>query len=149
MISSEKILKGLVQIMNKDYAVKIDKIINKDFDSRLSIALINYIMDVGFAHLKEKTEKEIDEEKSDCSFISDNVCKAMVRTAVRICKECTKEEVLTYIRCNLAFTPQIKPITLFKEFFTSYDWESLMDSLEIDDEEQEYEESVSFLAILD
>ena len=129
--------------MVKREDTKIGKIVDTHFDSRLEGALLSYILEKGTDYLKQVTDADINEVKSDCNIISDSVVQSLVSTAVIIANECELIEILTYIRCYAAMNPFPIGVNLEGEYDTKEDiLEYLRDRLNIYEED-----SFEFLAI--
>ena len=114
----------------------VKRIIEKEFDSRVSMMVVSYIMDKGFENLKEITEEEILEVKGN-ALMTDRFVQSLVRAAVRIAKECNSiDEFLPYI-INHLYVPnaRMKEIELYKSEVPKREWNYLMDKLELDYEE--------------
>lgn len=114
----------------------VKRIIEKEFDSRVSMMVVSYIMDKGFENLKEITEEEILEVKGN-ALMTDRFVQSLVRTAVRIAKECNSiDEFLPYI-VNHLYVPnaEMKEIEIYKEETDEDLWERLMEELDLDYEE--------------
>lgn len=114
----------------------VKRIIEKEFDSRVSMMVVSYIMDKGFENLKEITEEEILEVKGN-ALMTDRFVQSLVRTAVRIAKECNSiDEFLPYI-INHLYVPnaEMKEIEIYKEETDEDLWERLMEELGLDYEE--------------
>lgn len=114
----------------------VKRIIEKEFDSRVSMMVVSYIMDKGFENLKEITEEEILEVKGN-AMMTDRFVQSLVRTAVRIAKECNSiDEFLPYI-INHLYVPnaEMKEIEIYKEETDEDLWERLMEELGLDYEE--------------
>lgn len=114
----------------------VKRIIEKEFDSRVSMMVVSYIMDNGFENLKEITEEEILEVKGN-ALMTDRFVQSLVRTAVRIAKECNSiDEFLPYI-INHLYVPnaEMKEIEIYKEEIDEDLWERLMEELGLDYEE--------------
>lgn len=122
--------------MTPYYETKIGKIIAQEFDSRMEAAIFSYILENGFNQLKEVTEKEIKDIKSDCSLMTDDFCRAIVKAAVRICKECSVWEYMTYMRCYLNIEPKIDQITLYKDDYSEHAWDNLVQTLDVGEEKE-------------
>lgn len=116
------------------YETKIGNIIEKEFDSRLEGAVFAYIMSNGIDHIKKYTDKDIAEVEGN-GLCSAEFNQSLVRCAKRICAECEWIEIIEYIRLYLHCTPTVKELTLYREDFGRYDFENLLDALELDDEE--------------
>lgn len=110
---------------------KIEKIISDNFDSRMEVAVLTYIIEKGTEVLKEITEEEILQIKGN-ALMTDRFCQALVRTAVIIAKEFEAIDIMEFIRLSANFTPYPKEITLYREDFGSSDWTNLLDVLDID-----------------
>ena len=110
---------------------KIEKIISDNFDSRMEVAVLTYIIEKGTEVLKEVTEEEILQIEGN-ALMTDKFCQALVRTAVIIAKEFEAIDIMEFIRLSANFTPYPKEITLYREDFGSSDWTNLLDVLDID-----------------
>lgn len=123
--------------MNRNEAgIKVKQIIEQEFDGRVAMAVITYILDNGFNNLKEITEEEIMQIKGD-ALMADRFCQALVRCAVRICKECNEiDEFLPYI-VNHLYVPNAKmnDVTFYQDEMTKWKWKEFIDDLDIDYEE--------------
>lgn len=125
---------------------KVRNIINKEFDGRMEMAVITYILDKGFEKLKKMTEENILQVKGD-AFISDEFAQALVRAAVRICKECYRiDEFLPFI-VNYLYVPKVKmhDVEIYQDQLTKWRWEELMNELNVDYEESADEIEAVFL----
>lgn len=123
--------------MTPYYETKIGKIIAQEFDSRMEAAIFSYILEHGFNQLKEVADIQIEDIKSSSKLMTDDFCRAMVKAAVRICKECTVWEYMTYIRCYLNIEPKIDQITLYKVDYSEQTWSNLLQTFNVE-EEKEY-----------
>jgi hypothetical protein len=127
---------------------KVRQIIREDFDLRISMAVVTYIMDKGFDALKQVTEEDIMEIKGN-PLMTDEFCQALVRTAVRICKECHQiDEFLPYI-VNHLYVPKanMNKVTIFQDEMTSYRWEEFLDELDVEyDDDADEISSVTIMA---
>lgn len=110
---------------------KIEKIISDNFDSRMEVAVLTYIIEKGTEVLKEITEEEILQIKGN-ALMTDRFCQELVRTAVIIVKEFTTIDIMEFVRLSANFTPYPKEVTLYREDFGSSDWTNLLDVLDID-----------------
>ena len=122
--------------MKNNAGEKVRNIIRKEFDSRMEMAVVTYILDNGWENLKEVTEEEILEVKGN-AFMTDEFCQALVRAAVRICKECNQIDdflpfIVNYLYVDKA---KMKEIELSKHGLKSYEWEELLEKFELEDEE--------------
>lgn len=123
--------------MTPYYETKIGKIIAQEFDSRMEAAIFSYILEHGFNQLKEVADIQIEDIKSSSKLMTDDFCRAMVKAAVRICKESTVWEYMTYIRCYLNIEPKIDQITLYKVDYSEQTWSNLLQTFNVE-EEKEY-----------
>lgn len=124
--------------MKNNAGEKVRKIITEEFDGRVEMAVVTYILDHGFDTLKEVTEEDILEIKGN-PLMTDRFCQALVRAAVRICKECHQiDDFLPFI-VNYLYVPKtkMKEIEIYKEETRRDDWENLLDKFDL-----EYEEDV-------
>ena len=123
--------------MNNNAGQKIRDIIIKETDSIMEMAVVTYILDYGWKHVKELTEEKILEMKSGTNLISDDFIQALVRCAVRICNECNQiEDFLPFI-VNYLYVPNAKmrAIGLNKNEIEPCEWEGLLEKFELDYEE--------------
>ena len=130
--------------MRNNAGEKVRRIIEEEFDGRVEMAVVTYILDKGFENLKEITEEEILEVKGN-ALMTDRFCQALVRAAVRICKECHEiDDFLPFI-VNYLYVPKAKmnEIDLHYDDYGKYDWEYLLDKLDV-----EYEESASEIEMI-
>lgn len=122
--------------MKNNAGEKVRNIIRKEFDSRMEMAVVTYILDKGWENLKEVTEEDILEVEGN-GLMTKEFCQCLVRAAVRICKECdTFDDFLPFI-VNYLYVDKakIKEIELSKHGLQSYEWEELLDKFELYDEE--------------
>lgn len=120
---------------------KVRRIIAEEFDGRLEMAVVTYILDTGFERLKEMEEKDILKIKGD-AFMTDRFVQALVRAAVRICKECHHiDEFLPFI-VNYLYVPKVKmhDVEIYQDQLTKWRWEELMKELDVDFEEEAADE---------
>lgn len=88
--------------MDKDKLVKmeilqkIDDIIRDEFDSRLIVMVMSYVLDKGVDNLKDVTEYDIYKLEGNELMTADFV-QCLVRTGVRIAKECSIRDIAVYI----------------------------------------------------
>jgi hypothetical protein len=131
--------------MKNNAGQKVRDIIRKEFDSRMEMAVITYILDYGWKHIKELTEKKILEMKSGTNLISDDVIQSIARAGMRICNECNQiEEFLPFI-VNYLYVPNAKmrEIELSKHGLKSYEWEELIEKFDL-----EYEEDIDDIDLI-
>ena len=123
--------------MKNNAGEKVRDIIRRNTDSRLEMAVVTYILDTGWEHIKGITEEKILEMKSSTNLIADEVIQSIARCAVRICNECNQiEEFLPFI-VNYLFVPNAKmrEIELSKHGMKDYEWRELFEKFELDYEE--------------
>ena len=77
---------------------KVYNIINKEFDGRLDLTVLQYLCEqIGIDKAKEITDEEIDAIEGG-AFISKAFCQALVRCARRIARECDFiKDIVPYI----------------------------------------------------
>lgn len=122
--------------MRNNAGEKVRRIIEEEFDSRVEMAVISYILDKGIENLKEITEEEITKIKGN-AFMTDRFCQALVRAAVRISKECnTYDDILPFI-VNYLYVPKakMKEVEFEQDQMTKWKWKEFVDDLDIDYEE--------------
>ena len=115
---------------------KVKQIINKEFDSRVAMAVVTYILDYGFEKLKKVKEEDILQMKGN-ALMTDEFVQALVRAAVRICKECNQiDDFLPYI-VNHLYVPnaQMNDLYFDQDEMTKYRWETFICDLGIDYDE--------------
>ena len=116
---------------------KVREIIRDEFDERMSMAVVLYILDHGFEEIKDYTEEDILKVTGN-GLMTDVFAQALIRSAVRICKECSPiDDFLPYI-INQLYVPKAKThsVELYKEEIPEYLWDKIMDEFELDYEEE-------------
>lgn len=117
--------------MKNNAGEKVERIIVEEFDGRVAMAVVTYILDKGFENLKEVTEEEILEVKGN-ALMTDRFCQSLVRAAVRICKECHEiDDFLPFI-VNYLYVPKAKKkeISFYLDDFGKHEWEDLIDTFD-------------------
>lgn len=117
---------------------KVKQIINEEFDERMSMTVITYLMEKGTDNLREITEEEILKLEGN-SLMTDKFVQALVRCAVRISKECNEiHDILPFI-VNELYVPDagMKIIDLYKDEVDEDVWDSLKDTFGADVEDVE------------
>jgi hypothetical protein len=125
---------------------KVRDIIRDEFDSRLEMAVVTYIIDNGYDNLREMTEEEILKVKGN-ALMTDEFCQALVRAAVRICKECNHiDEFLPFI-VNYLYVPKAKmhEVEIWQDQMSKWRWNDFINELDIDFEEDADEIQAVFL----
>ena len=115
---------------------KIRTIIEENFDTRLELSVLYYILEAGTDQLKKVTEEDITQIKGD-ALMSNDFCQALVRTAVLIAKEFDTIDIMTFIRCKANFFPSVNEITFFSDDYSIENWKYLLNKLDIS-----YEDSI-------
>lgn len=111
-------------------------IIRKYFDERVAMTVVTYIIDKGWENVKEITEEEI-KEVTGGALMSDTFVQALVRTAVKICRETNQiDDFLPFI-INHLHVPNAatKSVEIYKSEVSDDDWERLIDKFNLDYEE--------------
>lgn len=130
--------------MRNNSADKVKQIINEEFDSRMSGAVVNYIISAGWEHLKDMTEEDIKQIKSETNIMTDEFVQCMVRTAAKICKECNLfDDFIPYIimenfNCHV---PVREIVFDTYDFDTKEDWMDFLEQFNI------YDEKTSFVRL--
>ena len=122
--------------MKNNAGEKVREIIRKEFDSRMEMAVVTYILDNGWEDLKEITEEDILKVEGN-GLMTKEFCQALVRASVRICKECdTFNDFLPFI-VNYLYVEKakMKEIEIYKDEVRRDEWENLIDKFDIMDEE--------------
>lgn len=125
--------------MKNNAGEKVRNIIRKEFDSRMEMAVVTHILGVGWDKLEKVTEKEILEVEGN-GLMTQDFCQALIRTAVRICKECNIFDdflpfIVNYLYVDKA---KMKKVEIYKDEVLRDRWENLiefdiMDEEDIDD----------------
>ena len=121
--------------MQKYYETKIGEIINKNFDARMTNAVIGYIVDKGWDYVKDITDEQILNLESQALMTKEFV-QALVKTAREICQTCSMwEDFMPYIRCFIGINGyQTQEIRLEKEDYSESEWDNLTYQLDVDDD---------------
>ena len=121
--------------MQKYYETKIGEIINKNFDARMTNAVIAYIVDKGWDNVKDITDEQI-LKLEDQGIMTAEFTQALVRTAREICQTCSMwEDLMPFIRCHIGINGyQTQEIRLEKEDYSESEWDNLTYQLDIDDD---------------
>ena len=115
---------------------KVKQIIRQDFDMRLANAVITYILSEGISTLEKCTDEDVAKVKGN-PLMTAKFVQAMVRTAIRICKECDVDDdiypfIINHMYVHAAPT---KEIMIYQEEMTRWRWEQLINDLDVDYEE--------------
>ena len=83
---------------------KVKQIIEQEFDGRLGLMVIAYLLDqIGMTRAATITEEDIAAVKGN-DFVSDNFLQSIVKAARRIAQECDfTHDVIPYIVTELAY----------------------------------------------
>lgn len=116
---------------------KVYDIIRRNFDARLSMTIVAYIIDTGWENISQITEEEILEVKGN-ALMTDTFTQAIVRTSVKICKECNLYDDFLPFIINQLHVPKAatKSIEIYKSDVSEYDWDRLLDKFGLDYEEE-------------
>lgn len=129
---------------------KVVKIIREEFDARVSMMVVQYILDKGTENLSKITEEEILKLEGN-GLMTANFVQALVRTGMRISKECNMiDDFLPFIVTEL-YVPKAKSnnVTLYKEDFPYYAWNELLKELDMDyDEDVDDVTSIELSAVV-
>lgn len=109
---------------------KVKHIINEEFDERMSMTVITYLMEKGTDNLREITEEEILKLKGN-SIMTDEFVQSLVRCAVRISKECNEiHDILPFIVKEL-YIPNIITgvVDLCRDEVNEEVWNDLIDDV--------------------
>lgn len=115
---------------------KVKQIITQDFDMRLANVVITYIFSEGISTLEKCTDEDVAKVKGN-PLMTTKFVQAMVRTAIRICKECDVDDdiypfIINHMYVHAAPT---KEITVYQDELTKWRWEQLINDLDVDYEE--------------
>lgn len=114
---------------------KVKQIINEEFDERMSMTVITYLMEKGTNNLREITEEEILKLEGN-SIMTDDFVQALVRCAVRISKECNEiHDILPFI-VNKLYVPDasMEFFDFFKNEENEDTWKELVNAFGIEEE---------------
>ena len=114
---------------------KVKQIIYEEFDERMSMTVITYLMEKGTDNLREITEEEILKLKGN-SIMTDDFVQALVRCAVRISKECNEiHDILPFI-VNELYVPDasMEFFDFFKNEENEETWKELVNAFGIEEE---------------
>lgn len=119
--------------MKKYAGYKLKEIIDKEFDMRISMAVVRYIMDRGWDNVKTITEEQISQVEGNGLMTADFV-QALVRCAVRVCKECDPIDDFLPFVINYLVVPgaNTREINIMKEDVSKYFWEKLLAEFDLD-----------------
>ena len=133
--------------MEKYYETKIGKIIEKNFDARMTNAVIGYIIDEGWENVKDITDEEISSFE-DQGLMTKEFSQALVRTAREICQTCNMwDDFMPYIRCHIGINGyQTQELTLDREDYSESEWDNFTYQLDIDEDTDRVE---GFMIITD
>lgn len=130
----------------KYYETKIGKIIEEEFDSRMEVMVLSYILENGISNISSITEEEIYNIKGNKSM-PDDFCQALVKCAVKICKECDQMEIMKYIRLYLNFIPTVREVTIYREDYSEDRFCEILKQLNLD--EEDFNSSFTIYVIVD
>ena len=122
--------------MNTLAGDNVREIIRKHFDERVAMTVVTYIIDKGWENVKQITEEEI-KEVTGGAFMSDTFVQALIRTAVKICRETNQiDDFLPFI-INHLHVPKAatKSVEIYKSDVSDYNWDRLLDKFGLDYEE--------------
>ena len=116
---------------------KVRKIIRDNFDERMAMTVVAYIIDKGWDFVSEITDEEI-LELSGNALMTDVFIQSLVRTSVKICKECNMVDDFLPFVVNFLYVPNAKTqsIEVYKEDVSEYNWERLLNKFNLDYEEE-------------
>ena len=122
--------------MKNNAGEKVRDIIRKEFDSRMEMTVVTYIICSGWTKLEDATEDYINNVEGN-GLMTKEFCQALARAAVRICKECNMFDDLLPFIVNYLYVPnaKMKEIGLNKNDIEPYEWEGLIEKFDLDDEE--------------
>jgi len=130
----------------KYYETKIGKIIAKEFDARMELAVFNYIMSNGIDNVKTATDEEIAKVEGN-GLMTAGFCQALVKCAREICLQCEFIEIIEYIRLHLHCIPAVHELTIYRDDCSQEAFDEILSELNLDDEQ--VENSVSVYAVVD
>lgn len=122
--------------MNTLAGDNVREIIRKHFDERMAMAVVTYIINTGWERVSKIKEEEIMKLIGD-GFMTNEFVQALVRTAVKICKECNLIDDFLPFVINCLHVPKAatKSVEIYKSDVSDYNWERLLDKFNLDYEE--------------
>lgn len=121
--------------MNNEKMKEIENLINREFDSRMEAAVFSNILDKGMCYLSNVTEEEINSIDGN-GLMTAKFTQALVKVSVLICKKYTPMEIMEYIRMRCNFSPFIKNVTFYREYFTNDGWSYICEMSDRDEDEE-------------
>lgn len=121
--------------MKPYFATNVGKIIHDNFDARVSGMAIYYILEKGMDNIKKISDETIAKIKGN-AMMTDEFAQSIVKTAKKICLNCTENDILTYVRCYLPLEPQIQDIEIYKEDMPEYSWKETCNAFDLDDDKE-------------
>lgn len=118
---------------------KVKKIIREEFDSRMEMAIVTYILDKGWDSLKKVTDEDIAKVEGN-AFMTQEFCQALVRVAVRICKECNQiDDFLPFI-VNHLYVPnaEMKEYEIYRSSMSCDQWRDFIELFNIEEDDEEF-----------
>lgn len=112
---------------------KVKEIIENEFDSRVAMMVVSYILDKGWSYTSSITEEEILTLEGN-GLMTAEFIQALVRTSAKICKETSQiDDFLPYI-INQLYVPNapMKDIELYKDDVSDECWETLLEQFNLD-----------------
>ena len=138
--------------MRNNSADKVKQIINEEFDSRMSGAVVSYIISAGWDNLQKITDEDINKIKSNSDFMTDEYLQGLVRTAVKITKECNLlGEFIPYIIMETySHNVPVREIVFDTyDFDTKEDWLDFLEQFNIYDEKTNFVRLGAFVKVTD
>lgn len=112
----------------------------------VTMFLIRIFIEFRFERLKEMEEKDILQFKGN-ALMTDRFVQALVRAAVRVCKECHHiDDFLPFI-VNYLYVPKAKmmDVEIYQDQMSKWRWQELMNDLDVDFEKEADEIEAVFL----
>lgn len=126
-------------VIKNENGKKVYDIIRKECDTGLGMSVVTYITSKGWDNVAGITEEQISTIE-DNSFMTAELQQAIVRCAVRICKETDMMRdfipyIIKYQYCGYAIA---KEVSLHKYDFEEATWDNILTNLDVDPEETSY-----------
>ena len=114
---------------------KVKAIIEKEFDSRVAMMVVSYILDKGWSYTSSITEEEILTLEGN-GLMTAEFIQALVRTSARICRETSEIDdflpfIINYLHVPNATT---RLVDFYKDECTDETWEMIVDAFDIEDD---------------
>ena len=114
-------------IIRNEAGIKVKEIIRREFDERVGMSVVTYILSKGWDNVKNITEEQIASIEAQ-PLMSAEFLQALVRCAVRICNETdmNMDFIPFIIKYQYCATAPAREMQLYKDDFTEDAWNNLV-----------------------